>query len=156
MLAAWFFLARPAILGGSTSYILVAGQSMEPSLYTGDLAVLRRQAAYVPGDVIAYQVPGGVIIHRIVPGGNAQDGYVTQGDNRDTKDGWRPKPSSIGGKMVLHVPKVGFGIALLRQPQNLPVVAGLMGFLMVFGGKRKKPVRRSKPPAVGSRRGWRR
>lgn len=147
MLAAWFFLARPAFMGGSTSYILVSGHSMEPNLYTGDLAVLRRQAEYRVGDVIAYQVEGGVVIHRII-GGDAKQGYFTQGDNRDTKDGWKPTPNTIGGKMVFHVPKVGIGIGMMKQPQNLPVVAGLMGVFMVLGGGRKKLGRRPKPRPV--------
>lgn len=136
--AVWFVFLRPTFMGGSTAYILVSGISMEPTLYTGDLAILRKQDAYAVGDVIAFQVEGGVVIHRIV-GGDAKSGYVPRGDNRDSDDMWRPTPNNIGGRMWFHVPKVGLAIAVLRQKQNLPVFAAFAGAFLVLagGGKRK-------------------
>lgn len=132
MLAAlWFVLLRPGFLGGSASYVLVSGVSMQPGLATGDLAIMRKQARYSKGDVIAFQVEGGVVIHRIV-GGNARKGYVTQGDNREEPDMWRPKPSNVGGALWFNIPKIGLAIAMLRQPLILAVFAGILGALTAF------------------------
>lgn len=137
--AVWFAHLRPTFLGGSTAYILVSGISMQPTLHTGDLAVLRKQETYAKGDVIAFQVQGGVVIHRIV-GGNAKGGYVPRGDNRKTEDLWRPKPANIGGRMWFSVPKVGLAIAFVRQKQYLPVFAAFVGaFLVLAGGGKPKP-----------------
>jgi signal peptidase len=150
----WF---RPGLLGGSTHYILVSGHSMEPTLWTGDLAILRKQETYGKGDIVAFQVEnGGVVIHRIV-GGDAKKGYVPRGDNRDTVDFWRPKPANIGGKMWFHIPKIGIAVTMMRAPQNLPVVAALAGFLAVLtggGGKNRRAPPRlwlSAPTALSRR-----
>ena len=139
---AWCVYLRPAFLGGTAHYILVSGISMEPKLYTGDLAVMRKQPTYAKGDVLAFQVQGGVVIHRVI-GGDATKGYRMQGDNRSEPDMWRPTPSNIGGKMWFHIPKVGLAIALVRQPGNLPVFAGFAGaFLVLMGGGKKQRQKR--------------
>lgn len=118
---------------------------MQPTLYTGDLAILRKQDTYAVGDVVAFRVEGGVVIHRIV-GGNAREGYVMKGDNRAEKDLWRPKPSNIGGRMVIHIPKVGLLIAVARNKQNLPIVVGLFAFVAVLvGGLKRRPAKRAAP-----------
>ena len=65
-------LALPVALGGNTTYTIVAGHSMEPSLESGDLVITRRQASYDVGDVVVYEIPEGSpgagvkVIHRIV------------------------------------------------------------------------------------------
>ena len=45
---AWIVLA-PTRLGGQTSYVLVVGNSMEPRLHRGDLAVIREAPDYDAG-----------------------------------------------------------------------------------------------------------
>lgn len=130
----WCVLLRPAFLGGTTGYVLVAGTSMEPTMHTGDLAVIHRQDGYRVGDVIAFHVPrgepgaGALVIHRII-GGSPTAGYRTQGDNRDRPDFWRPKPADVAGRTWFHVPGVGRALALLRQPLALGTLAGLLTFL---------------------------
>ena len=122
----WFVTLAPTALGGSTSYILVSGHSMEPLLHTGDLAIVRRQARYAKGDVIAYRAnPGhGQVIHRIT-GGNGANGFVTQGDNRTEADQWNPRDRDVMGRMWVHLPAVPTALAWLRQPNVLGVLAGL-------------------------------
>ncbi|MER3397507.1 MAG: hypothetical protein C4316_03050, partial [Chloroflexota bacterium] len=88
----WFFFLRPGFLGGPAGYIIVSGPSMEPTLYEKDLAVVLAQDEYALGDVVAFRVEGGIVIHRIV-GGDPQAGYITRGDNRESPDMWRPKPA---------------------------------------------------------------
>jgi signal peptidase I len=153
LLGVWFAFFRAHLLGGSTNYILVSGHSMEPTLWTGDLVILKKQRTYSVGDIIAYQVEnGGVVIHRIT-GGDAAEGYTTQGDNRETADMWRPKPQSIGGRQWIHVPKIGIAITMMRAPQNLPVVAALAGFLAVLtsgGGKKRRAPPQAWPAAAAA------
>ncbi|MCH8920200.1 MAG: S24 family peptidase, partial [Chloroflexi bacterium] len=52
-----YFLLWPTSLGGDVSYVMVRGVSMEPTLHPGELAVMRTQDGYKPGDVVAYRVP---------------------------------------------------------------------------------------------------
>jgi signal peptidase len=141
---AWCVLLRPTMLGGPGSYVLVAGQSMEPGLHTGDLAFLLRQDAYQAGDVIAYRIPadepgaGALVIHRVL-GGSAATGYRTQGDNRDRPDFWRPTPSQIRGRMRVTLPHVGTVFAVARQPLVLATLCAAIAFSMFGGSSRPAP-----------------
>ena len=123
LLLAWFVLLRPGVLlDGPADYIIVVGASMEPALHSGDLAVVRRQAEYAPGDVVAFNVEGGTVIHRVV-GGDAQEGYVVQGDNKNGPDLWRPTPDNIVGRMWFHVPGGGEWLLFFRDPLHFGLIA---------------------------------
>lgn len=134
LLAGWGLFLRPTALGGSTTYIVVSGRSMEPQLHTGDLAVVRRRSHYRVGDVIVYQVDGGKVIHRII-GGTAQDGFITQGINRDSPDIWRPQPSQIYGTMWTHVGGVGQWAARLAAPVPFAILCGGLVAVSLFSPK---------------------
>src|SRR3954451_18062110 len=86
--AAWFLW--PARFGGGTSMVVVQGHSMEPTLHTGDLLVVREQDHYRPGDIIVFKVVSPVagprlVIHRLLA--TDPDGRITtRGDNRASPD----------------------------------------------------------------------
>lgn len=153
--AVWWFVLGPSFLGGPASYIIVAGESMEPALHSGDLAVLRQQDGYGAGDIVAFRVPegepgeGASVIHRIV-GGTAEEGFVTQGDNKNGDDPWRPKPEHITGKMWFSIPGGGNFLLRLRQPMILGLLAGGLGMLMVLGGEQKTKRPPEPSPAMPS------
>lgn len=79
-------------------------------------------------DVIVYRVPegepgeGGQVIHRVI-GGNADSGYVTQGDNREGPDIWHPRREDVVGTVVVTVPKGGWILAKFLKVTNLGLVA---------------------------------
>jgi signal peptidase I len=157
---AWLLFLRPAFLGGPISFVRVSGVSMEPSLRQGDLAVVRKQGGYSPGDVIAFRVPdgepgdGGIVIHRIVAG-RAEDGFIMQGDNNKGADRWRPTEEDVVGKMWFSVPGAGRFLATLQSPMLLAGLAsGLAVFLVLSGDTKEKRVRKvspGKPPGVAPR-----
>jgi len=120
---AWFLLLRPVFLGGDASYIVVSGSSMEPTMYTDDLVVLRQQERYGEGDAIAFYADGGVVIHRIV-GGSEESGFVTRGDNRTVVDAWRPYPQHILGRTWLRIPQLGTLVQHLQAPWLLGLILG--------------------------------
>ncbi len=137
LVAAWFFLLRPQNLGGPVGYVIVSGQSMEPTLHSGDLVLVRQRDSYQAGDVIAYRIPRGepgegiIVVHRIV-GGSAEEGFVTRGDNRTGADLWRPRPQDIAGALWLHLPRVGWLLGLLRTPLVLATAAAAVAVLLVL------------------------
>jgi signal peptidase len=134
ILLTWLLVAAPAallwpqVLGGPVEYLVVSGSSMEPGMHTGDLVLVRRSAAYAVGDTVAYRVrdadpgAGSIVIHRIV-GGSADTGFVTQGDNRDQTDLWRPHAEEILGEQWALVPRAGVLVTLLKSPLVLGLVA---------------------------------
>lgn len=139
----WFVFLRPAFLGGPATYIVVSGESMLPSLRSGDFVLAVKSRAYRTGDVVAFRVPRGdpgggtLVIHRVV-GASARDGYVLKGDNREFRDPWMPRGSEIAGKPLVTIPRLGLLFAFLRAPLGLAAVAGLLTFLLVAGGSRQK------------------
>lgn len=146
--AAWFVVLRPTALGGPASYIFVSGESMEPTLETGDLVILQDADEYAVGDVIAFEVPegspgaGALVIHRVI-GGSGLEGFVMQGDNKPAPDEWRPTEDLVAGRLWLHVPGAGSAVAWLKQPAVFgSVVAALVVFFIVLGGDDKKSHRR--------------
>lgn len=151
LVVAWMLVLRPQVLGGPAAYVIVSGESMEPTLHTGDLVVAHRKSSYRVGDVIAYRIPegeesaGARVIHRVV-GGSASAGYVTQGDNREGRDLWRPKPEDTLGKMWFSVPRVGLALTFLRTPLGLALAGALATFFFVAAGS-SGDRRRAQAPA---------
>ena len=142
----WSVRLRPATLGGSVSYIVVHGSSMEPTYDDGDLVVVRRDSEYESGDVIAFRAGGHFedptrIIHRIV-GGEPTSGFVTQGDNRDRTDPWSPTTEDIIGRTVLHIPMAGDISGMLTKPQTFAALGGTA--VLVGGAKRRRRRRRTR------------
>jgi signal peptidase len=130
----WALWLRPEALGGRSDYIIVSGHSMQPTLRGGDLAAVRRQSTYRVGDVVTYRIAAGQfrgrrIIHRIL-GGNAGEGFVMRGDNKQEDDLWHPRPSDIEGALWFRLPGVGQAVAFVRTPTVIAAVAG--GFAFAF------------------------
>lgn len=125
---------RPTSLGGFTSYIFVSGVSMEPTMHTGDLAILVPADTYRVGDIVAYhpaQAPTGTIIHRIT-GGDAASGFVIRGDNRTTDDFDRPMPSELLGRSVVCIPSAGWLLETIRNPIVLGAIAALLAVFLAW------------------------
>jgi len=59
--------------------ISVTGGSMSPSLKNGDCVAVRREDAYLPGDIVVFRQNGGLTVHRLLwqAGGRA----VCKGDS---------------------------------------------------------------------------
>ena len=125
----WFIYAAPTTLGGPLSLIWVSGLSMEPTLYTGDLAVLYEREQYAVGDIVAFRIPeGGTVIHRIIE--VHPDGYRFQGDNRDQVDPWTLDETAIRGQQILSVPQAARAMTWLGQPRVLAALVVAMVVLM--------------------------
>ena len=111
LIAVLAFALWPARLGGTTSFVIIKGTSMEPKFHTGDLAVVRTQDHYSVGDIVAYRIPKGgagagkMVIHRII--GHRHGGYLMQGDNRTTPDTWNPTDHEVVGRYRMLIPLPG-------------------------------------------------
>jgi signal peptidase I len=143
VLIGWFAWLRPTALGGPATFVMVSGDSMEPTYSNGDLVILHRSRNYETGDIVAYPMKtyfdtGRLVIHRVV--GSEGERFITQGDNRETADPWRPTADDIRGTAWVSVPKLGIYAAWLRQPNHLGAFAA--GILLTGGiggaGKRRR------------------
>ncbi|MET0904090.1 MAG: signal peptidase I [Acidimicrobiales bacterium] len=141
----WLVWLRPVALGGTSTYVIVQGESMQPTYESGDLVLIRESDEYTVGDVIAFRggSPTGdtrQIIHRIV--GETEGGsFQTQGDNRDELDPWTPEPDHVLGRAVLHIPMAGQAAQVLSRPVSLAAIGGAA---MLIGGQQRRR-RRNRP-----------
>lgn len=122
----------PTALGGATSYVIVSGHSMLPTLHQGDLVFLRTQDHYTVSDVVAFHPPSldvaqeTVVIHRLVAG-DEQSGFTARGDNNDHDDPWGVRHPQVLGELWLTVPKVGLLLSWAISPLGLGLLAAAVG-----------------------------
>jgi signal peptidase I len=121
----------PIQFGGAAAYVIINGISMEPTYYTGDLVITRREASYEKGDIVTYfnSDINQYVIHRVV--GRESGRFILQGDNNTWLDNERPKIESITGKAWLHFPGLGAWLARLQTPLGLSLLAGLIFFIIL-------------------------
>ena len=158
---AWLYFA-PRELGGSTTYAIVVGSSMEPGIERGDLVVARAAPRYEVGDVAAYTSTNlrAIVLHRIVA--RSGNRFVFKGDNNDFRDPERPAQGALLGKMWFQVPVAGTVLERLRSPRNIAILAAAAALLVAAGGVGVRRRRRGRPalehrpdprlPAAGLRR----
>lgn len=130
--ALWFFLA-PSQLGGSSSYVITYGTSMQPAYHAGDLAIVKSSSSYHVGEIVAYrnmQLGGHVVLHRII--GIANGHYTFKGDNNNFVDSFRPSQSELVGRLWVHIPAAGKVLNLLHGPRLFLIVGALA--LLIIGG----------------------
>jgi len=127
------FFALFLVISSTLSKIelmIVLSPSMSPTIPMGSIVVI--EPANVPeirvGEVITYrsmEIPGRTVTHRVVEILNqeANPAFRTQGDANDAPD-LDPVPSSLVlGRVIFHLPLIGFIIQFIRKP---------VGFLLVI------------------------
>ena len=141
VLACWWSF-RPTWLGGETSFLIVAGHSMDGTYRTGDFVVVRDRPSYEVGDIVGFTVPEGepgagmVVIHRI--SGIDADGRIeTLGDNNPEPDPWRITVGDVEGEAVVRLPGAGTAVYALRHPATLALVAGGLATWAALGTSRR-------------------
>jgi signal peptidase I len=143
LLAGLWLCFAPSAVGGSTSYVVTDGISMEPRFHSGDLALVRSQSSYRVGEIVAYhsRVLHTVVLHRIVRREGSR--YVFKGDNNNFLDFEHPAASQLIGALWVHLPGAGARLTSLRSPWLIGALIAI-GTLMLGGA------------AFASRRGRRR
>ncbi len=145
----WFWFA-PAPLGGSTTYVVTRGISMEPHFHTGDLAIVRSQSSYHVGEIVAYnnRMLHTIVLHRII--GRVGSRYIFKGDNNSFVDPERPTASQLVGSLWLHVPGAGADLQSIRSPALIGVLVAV-GVLLLTGAAftRRRRLRRRQRRAEG-------
>ena len=132
----------PAKLGGSTTYSITDGISMQPLLYKNDLALVRSQSSYHVGEVVLYesQVLHRPVLHRIIL---IQDGnYFFKGDNNDFVDPGYATRSELIGALWVHIPEAGAVLGWFGVPTHAGFVAGPAVGVVILAGANAPPRRR--------------
>jgi len=122
---------------GNYQIKIVKSGSMEPSIRTGSIVVIKPGASYMVGDVVTFgkdtkkDIP---TTHRIVSS-RAQNGvimFTTKGDANEDPDTAEIKQNDIHGKVLLDVPFFGYIIDLARQPLGFVVLIILPALIVIY------------------------
>ncbi|MHB1568851.1 MAG: S24/S26 family peptidase [Solirubrobacteraceae bacterium] len=135
--AAWSYLA-PTAIGGSTTYVVTSGISMQPRFHSGDLALVRPATRYHVGEIAAYRssLLHVIVLHRIVA---IHDGHYTfKGDNNHFLDPTRPTRAQMLGRLWMRIPHGGEVISWLHQPLTGAMLAGGLALLWLLGDAQRR------------------
>ena len=153
LIAALWILFAPTKIGGGISYVVVNGNSMEPSFHVGDLILAREQNVYSVDELVVYQHPRiGYVFHRIIDK-DFEGAFILKGDNNSWEDTYRPMPEEVVGRLWLHIPKLGKIMQRLRSPFAFAML--ILGFIVfalifVFPKENKKRRRNTRKPITVS------
>jgi signal peptidase I len=121
---------------GNFEIKIVLSGSMEPSIKTGSVVVVKPVSRYEIGDVVTFgkddrdNVPTThrLIETRIVSG---ETRFVTKGDNNDDPDGREITESDIIGKVFLDIPYLGYILDMARKPWGFAVLIGIPALVII-------------------------
>jgi signal peptidase I len=129
LIAVFWITLAPKQIGGQYLYIIISGNSMDPFLKNGDLAVVHPTKNYQVNDVILYRNPDlGPVIHRIIAGEG--DKYVVKGDHNEWNDSYTPAQAEVYGKLWFHIHSAGKVIEKFRTPVGAAILAGVIGIFL--------------------------
>ena len=126
---------RFPIPGNFQVYVVRSG-SMEPSIHTGAVVVVKPEAEYNEGEIITFSNRGEDIptTHRIVKKEviNGRSSYTTQGDANNAPDVEAVYSSRILGKVLFNIPYVGYAVAAARQPIGFLIIIVLPALFIIY------------------------
>lgn len=129
LLAAGVLILPP--LAGCKNMAVLSG-SMEPDIGVGAMVVARPvdEASLEVGDVITYKLTGNTLVtHRIIEMDTENKQVITKGDANEVADGAPVAFDQIVGKVLFHVPLLGYVSVYIKTPLG---IAGICGALIVI------------------------
>lgn len=136
-----FILKEELIKLYNTAILVVLTGSMEPTIKSGEMIIIKEQIDYNVDDIVTYKEDRNFFVtHRII--NKYENKYETKGDNNNLVDEPIDK-DQIEGKVIYHSKVCGFFILYLLKPITLIViiifiVKEFFGHINVKGEKNEK------------------
>jgi len=127
---------------GNYKIMIVQSGSMEPTIKTGSIVIVKPAPSYDVGDVITFgPTPRGKIstTHRIVAENikNGLETYTTKGDSNDSVDLKGVLQKDVLGKVYLSVPFVGYALTAVKEPIGFLILIIVPALLILFDEGKK-------------------
>lgn len=116
-------------------FFTLNSSSMEPRIPSGSMVVIHQSKnEYQIGDIIAFYAVVDklemIVAHRVVNyGGNV---YITKGDNNKNIDSQNVIPHLVIGKIIFHLPYLGYVLSIFSHPLGLFIFVTTPGILIVI------------------------
>ena len=149
----WVFILAVIFLAVSSALVefnnplglrmfVVQSGSMEPTIQTGALVLIKSQPEYQVQDIITFKndpnidikKSGSTTTHRIVEikKENEQTRFVTKGDANNAVDSEQRNPELVLGKVLTSVPKAGFLVSFAQTQLGFVVLIVIPATLIVY------------------------
>ena len=130
LIVLFFLFTSIVAVSGTKVYAVVTG-SMEPTIPNGSVVFVRPRKTYQAGDVITAYLEGTqTYTHRIVE--IKGEHIYTKGDANGSVDPSPTRQSRVVGKVILHLPLLGFLSQRLSVPALIVVFASVLVVLIVI------------------------
>jgi signal peptidase len=127
---------------GNYKVMVVKSGSMEPTIKTGSIVVVKPASDYKIGDIITfgpYSKTKAPTTHRIyemkVEGGEPI--YITKGDANNAPDTREIKKIDIVGKVLFSVPFVGYAVDFAKKPLGFALIIIIPAAIIIYDEIRK-------------------
>lgn len=121
------------IPGGIKTFVVQSG-SMEPSIKTGGIVVVKPMDSYGVGDVITYGSRSRTkspTTHRIIEV-TAEGNYVTKGDANNDQDLRTISRYEVIGKVLFSLPYVGYAVAAAQKPWGFMIIVVIPAAIIIW------------------------
>jgi len=119
-------MSNSSILGKYRSFLVQSG-SMEPSIMTGDIIIIKSSPQYIKNDVVTFEDDQQRrVTHRIIDI-QSDNIFITKGDANRSSDRENIAKNQILGKVTLVIPKLGYLVSFCK---SLP---GFLLFIIIPG-----------------------
>jgi len=125
--------ANTGLLGNYKSLVVQSG-SMENTIMTGDIILIKALPQYNKNDVVTFkEISERIVTHRIIDVQDDSDRkiFITKGDANRSIDNDTVKPEQILGKVIFVVPKIGFLVAFAKSPFGLVILILIPATLLI-------------------------
>src|SRR6056297_1319679 len=124
---------------GNLKFLIVESGSMEPTIQTGAIVMVKPASDYEIGDVITFKKGEETVTHRlhdmeVVEG---QTYFVTKGDANNAPDSEGIHPQAVIGKVLLDIPYLGYVVDFAKKPVGFLAVLVLPA-LVIIGDEIRK------------------
>lgn len=126
---------------GNIKFLTVLSGSMEPTIHTGAIVMVKPMSEYNVGDVITFKLSGEKtpVTHRIyeVREKDGQKAYITKGDANNSPDTGEISLSAIEGRVLCDVPYIGYAVDFVRKPVGFMLVIIVPAVIIIYEEAKK-------------------
>jgi len=128
------------VLGTEYPVVVVKGISMEPTIYAGDILIIKGAAdvsVIELQDVIVFHSPyewNTLIVHRVVEITSSHDqlAFKTKGDNNSLPDPWLVPEENVAGIVLQKIEHIGRVVNVIQSPFGVGTLFSLIIIIIVF------------------------
>ena len=128
VIAGLFLLVSILPVTGGYKFFVVTSGSMEPTIHTGSIVLVKAETSYQVGDIVTFGKASRLkqpTTHRIFTKGDELGApvYTTKGDANNAPDREEIRNRDIIGKTVFSIPYVGYAVDAVKKP---------IGFILII------------------------